>query len=119
MRSSRFTAGDKSSNRVLPDLTLELEGVSYELCAVLQHRGRSIHSGHYVTLLKTTVGWETRDDGVVRLHGDCVAPPVAPGDVYVLVYMQQGAQSQHGDVGDDNSMMAILTSSESNSMVWQ
>ena len=85
MRINRFTAEDKSSDHVLLDFTLELQGVSYKLRAVLQHRGRSIHSGHYVTLLKTSVGWETRDEGVFRYHGDCVTPPVAPGDVYVFI----------------------------------
>ena len=44
---------------------------------------------------------------------------MAPGNVYILVYVQQGAQAHLGDVGEDNPMMTMLNSSAASSMAWQ
>ena len=66
MRVNRYTATGKRPDHIQPEPVLELAGALYDLGAIVEHRGSSVHHGHYVTLLRTRSGWETRDDGVMR-----------------------------------------------------
>ena len=52
-----FEEGGKSRAHVVPDACLDINGTIFDLCAVLEHRGSTVKSGHYVTLLRTPSGW--------------------------------------------------------------
>mmetsp|Transcript_31668 Transcript_31668/g.49510 ORF Transcript_31668/g.49510 Transcript_31668/m.49510 type:complete len:815 (-) Transcript_31668:65-2509(-) len=51
----------------------------YELFGVVQHRGTSIGSGHYVAYLRTDVGWVQFNDSKVT---ESLTPPIGQGYIY-------------------------------------
>ena len=87
LRINRYTQGlQRRGDQVHPDPRLELGGNVYSLCAVIEHKGKSTNSGHYIMYLRTPKGWEKRDDESCIAVGMDEVPPCTPGDVHVLVY---------------------------------
>ena len=85
LRINRYAAdGTRRSDEVRPDFVLYIQGERAQLPANIEQ----LHeSKHYVTVLRTDVGWEKRDDGRVQSLG-CVAEAVSGtgANTYVVVY---------------------------------
>ena len=93
IRINRHSLEGRRSDNVLPDPSLTLWETAYSLRAVLLHQGSSVHCGHYIIYMRSSRGWEKRDDGSCALCGDDEVPPCDPSEVYVLVYKKHAALS--------------------------
>ena len=94
LRINRYSAGlQRRSDQVYPDPMLVLGDSSYSLQAVIAHQGDSTHHGHYIMYLRSSQGWERRDDAACTLVGNDTVPPCNLSELYVVIYKKVEALS--------------------------
>ena len=70
LRIKRYTHRlERREDHVFPDSRLDVCGTVYSLRAILEHKGRSANSGHYIMYLRNQQGWEKRDDACCTAVG--------------------------------------------------
>ena len=92
---TRFAGGrnaPKVQTLVRADPDLQLLGfINYELVATLDHRGRTIQNGHYVSKVRDTEGsWKLYNDTVVSTISDL---GVVSSDNYFLMYRKKSGSN--------------------------
>ncbi|KAF9990672.1 Ubiquitin carboxyl-terminal hydrolase 25 [Mortierella antarctica] len=89
----------------------------YELCAIIIHRGRSVHSGHYYAYIQKNVEMETEitePDGETRVekksfrwlrYNDSIVEPITDGHMARIFSgnVSVGTGGTSSNSGDDNS----------------
>ena len=86
-RINRYSDQSRRSDKIFLDEKLTFEnGDEYNLEAILQHEGQSVHGGHYIIFLFLNGCWECRDDGSRTVYEGARMPPYTPENVYVVVY---------------------------------
>ena len=93
IRINRYGLEGRRSDIVEPDPSLTLWETTYSLRAIVLYQGSSVHRGHYIMFLRSSTGWEKRDDGCCIPCGSDDVPPCNPSDVYLLVYKKHEALS--------------------------
>ena len=84
LRRYKAIAGnqEKCKNVIKLDSSLLLpSGGEYTLAAVVDHRGSTIQSGHYVSRIKSENHWIVLNDGVVEVVPDYFYPVDGPDKV--------------------------------------
>ena len=107
LRINRYGALDKRDDPVAIAAELQFWDVRFELCAVIEHTGRTKQSGHYFAWVRTPQYWERRDDAERRLFPLSGTPPVTETSVYVLIYQKGEAGPRRFQIRVENHMLQL------------